>query len=282
MRYWQWLVVTRLGSLCLAGYVFWLGWQHLEPRKPEVGPARRWAVAETVPAIVADIRANRQGIQSAVILHLVNDPSDTVTDSLRSAMERTGVLDLYDRSFLEKARAIMLLRQPASDSAPRALRVARRRGADAAIFGAVHVFESGPQGVALDLEVSLADTASGQVVWTKRYTRQMTAGSAGQPSVPSATPKGAGLTRVLAWAVLVLLLPVFSITFIRTMVRKSSNRINAFVLAIYTAVDAILAWLMVGASLVGGGAIVAFVGGVAVAAAYNVFVMTFALRLEET
>jgi hypothetical protein len=87
---------------------------------------------------------------------------------------------------------------------------------------------------------------------------------------------------VLAWAVLVLLLPVFSITFIRTMVRKSSNRINAFVLAIYTAVDAILAWLMVGASLVGGGAIVAFVGGVAVAAAYNVFVMTFALRLEET
>ncbi len=46
-----------------------------------------------------------------------------------------------------------------------------------------------------------------------------------------------------------LLLPVFTIAFIRTMVRKDSNKTNAFVLGIYTVADALLAWLLIGAAI---------------------------------
>ena len=78
-----------------------------------------------------------------------------------------------------------------------------------------------------------------------------------------------------------MLLPVFTIAFIRTMVRKGSNKTNAFVLAIYTLVDALLAWLLVGAALTSWFPVVVFIIAVAVAFLYNVRIMSFAVKLEE-
>jgi len=69
---------------------------------------------------------------------------------------------------------------------------------------------------------------------------------------------------------------VFSIGFIRTMVRKESNRSNAFVLILYTLVDAVLAYLLVGAALLHWVAVTVFIVAVAAALAYNVRIMTFA------
>jgi FtsH-binding integral membrane protein len=90
-----------------------------------------------------------------------------------------------------------------------------------------------------------------------------------------------GVQRFLGWLVLVLLLPVFTISFIRAMVRKESNRANAFTLAIYTGVDALLAFLLLGASFASWLAVLLFLVVVGVAFAYNVFIMSFALKLEQ-
>jgi hypothetical protein len=76
------------------------------------------------------------------------------------------------------------------------------------------------------------------------------------------------------------LLPVFTIAFIRTMVRKQSNLSNAFVLAVYTAAGALLACLAGVSDFSSGWRIAFFVLLAGCAFAYNVAIMSFALRLE--
>jgi hypothetical protein len=78
----------------------------------------------------------------------------------------------------------------------------------------------------------------------------------------------------------VLLLPVLTINFLRAICRRQSNRANALALAGYTLVDALLAWLLVGAGLSSGWTVAVFIIAVAAAFAYNVRMMTFAVKLE--
>jgi len=78
-----------------------------------------------------------------------------------------------------------------------------------------------------------------------------------------------------------LLLPVFSISFIRYMVAKKSNRINAFTLGIYTVVDLIFAYFMIGGRFGSFVSVLIFVLAGLCAFAYNVRLMTFAVKLEE-
>ncbi len=280
MLRWQWKAFTSIGSISLAMWLFWLGWTHLGPRKPEVGPLRQQVAEQVVPRAVEDIRLGRQEVRSAALLHLANDPSDFVTDRLRDAIEAAGVLDLRDRTFMAKVRNVLHLRQSAHGDLESALARGKALGVEAVLFGRVERFESSPRGAQLDLELTLATVANRQVVFTKRYSKDMATGLLSHPAVQEQMRAVRPSQRFLAWVVIVLLLPVFTIAFIRAMVRKESNRVNAFTLAIYTAVDALLAYLLVGAALIGWLSVLLFIIAVGAALAYNFFIMNFALRLE--
>ena len=100
--------------------------------------------------------------------------------------------------------------------------------------------------------------------------------------VPTALASmGVGAPTVLAFLLVILLLPVVTISFIRTMVSKRSNGVNALTLAIYTAVDFILAFFMVGASLETAGKAAVFIGVGVFSLLYNFTVMNYALKLED-
>ena len=99
------------------------------------------------------------------------------------------------------------------------------------------------------------------------------------PAALAAT--GVGAPTVLAFLLAILLLPVVTISFIRTMVSKRSNGVNALTLAIYTAADFILSFFMVGASLETTGRAVVFMGMGVFALIYNFTVMNYALKLED-
>ena len=86
--------------------------------------------------------------------------------------------------------------------------------------------------------------------------------------------------RLLGFVLLVLLLPIVTISFIRTMVAKRSNKVNAFVLSVYTVIDMILAFFMVGGTFCSCAAVAVFLGASMLAFLYNVSLMSFALRLE--
>jgi hypothetical protein len=233
-----------------------------------------------MPDVLETLRTHRGGIRSVLLLHLEHDPSDYVTDQLRSAIEASGILDLQDRSVGEKIRTMFGFRHPNHGDRNRALAVAAGAGAQGVLLGTVHKHEAYGNGAVLDMEITFADVASGEPVFTKRFTEELTGVAPTVAAVEEHVQKVGPATRLLGWLLVVLLLPVFTIQFIRAMVRKESNGANAFVLAIYTVADAILAWLMVGASFDDWLPIVGFLVAIGTALAYNIFVMTFALRLE--
>jgi len=281
MLKWLLKILPKIGTLALIGYIAWLGWENLGPRKPEIGPARQELAEKVIPNIVEDIRMSRGNIRQAALLHFSNDPTDYFTDALRSTVEQRGVLDLRDRTVMEKARNLLNLRHPSYAATDAAVAEGRELETQGVLYGAIHAFESYPGGSKIDVEVYLADVPTGQTVFTKRYSAEASPTSSVTAAMQEASQSFPWFQRLFGWLIAVLLLPVFTIAFIRAMVRKGSNKSNAFVLVIYTLVDALLAWLLVGAALSSWFPVVVFIVAVAVAFLYNIRIMTFALRLEE-
>jgi len=273
--------LTRLGTLTLACYVAWLGWENLGPRKPEVGPVRRQLADDLVPLIVEDIRVSQPVVRQAALLHFENDPSDYFTNRLRSTIEQNGTFDLIDRTASDKLRNVLQLRHPSYSSKDDACKRGRKLGVPGVIYGSIYAFESFSGGAKIDVDVTVADPASGDVIFQKRYSKDTSLAALAGPAVQEEVAKVPWVTRGLAWLVVAMLLPVFTIGFIRGMVRKESNRVNGFTLVIYTVADAILAFLLVGAALTSWLPVVVFVAAVGAALVYNVKVMGWAVRLEQ-
>ena len=277
---WFFGLLTGLGTAALVFYLAWQGWSHFGPRKPELGPVRRQLVDEVMPQVVGDLRLARKDLRSAVLFHLMNDPTDYVSDRLRAQIEETGVLDLRDRSLSEKVKKALKLRLTSVGDLDAAVQASQSLGAEGLLFGQVNVLESYPGGAKLDLQIVLGKIEGREILFDRRYTKELTSTALNPAAGQDEVRKIGSVQRFMGWVLMVLLLPVFSIGFIRAMVRKESNRANAATLAIYTAVDAVLAFLMVGASLTSWLSALVFLVLVGVALGYNVFIMTFALRLE--
>ena len=71
---------SKFGTLLLAGYIAWIGWEQLGPRKPEVGALRMEAAGEAVAAVTEDLRINRGDVGSVVLVHFAGDPADYFTN----------------------------------------------------------------------------------------------------------------------------------------------------------------------------------------------------------
>lgn len=95
-----------------------------------------------------------------------------------------------------------------------------------------------------------------------------------------AEPDGVANTALLC-VLAILILPVATISFIRTMVSKRSNGVNAFTLGVYTAIDFILAFFVVGPKFDTTAKTLVFVGMGIFSLMYNFMVMNYALKLED-
>jgi len=281
MLKWPVSLLSRLGAVALIGYVAWLSWGNLGPQKPEIGPVRCKLADKVILSIVENLRASRGNIREVALLHFSGDSTDYFTNTLRSAIEQRGTLDLRDRTFMEKVRKVLNLRHASYPGTEAAVAKGRDLGMQGVLYGTVHAFESYPGGATIDVEVNLADVSTGQVVFTRRYSPESSPTASVTAAVQETARSFPWFQRLFGWLIAVLLLPVFTIAFVRTMVRKGSNKANAFVLGVYTLADALLAWLLVGAALSSWFSVVVFIVAVVAAFLYNVRIMTFALRLEE-
>jgi hypothetical protein len=274
--------LSRLGTLAFAGYLAWLGWEALGPRKPDISAARREVADRLIPAIVEDLRAARGDLRSVALLHFENDPSDYITDRLRQEIEQSGILDLRDRTVAEKARNLLGLRHPGYDDTAAAVAAGRDLAVAGVIFGRIHAFESGRDGSRLDMEVRFAAIDDGRLLLDRRYSKEPAGGVLSAAAAQEHFGRIGLVQRFLGWALAVLLLPVFTIGFIRAMVRKESNRSNALTLGVYTGAALLLAYLLFPPDLASWLSVALFVVLVGAAFAYNVVIMTFALKLERT
>ena len=270
-------ILSRLGTLILVGYIAWLAWQGLRSPSPQLAPERKEVAEVLIPQIVQDLRSARGPLRQVALLHFANDPTNDFTTALRRTIEASGVLNLQNRSVVERARELVHLPQPSHTSPADALADGRHRRTDGVLFGTIHASESSPGGTVLDVEIHLADVASGETVFNQRYREESPLGSGRIPPA-AAFP---WLQRLVGWALAVLLLPVFTIGFIRTLVRHRSNWSNAFLLGIYTMAAALLAWLSVGAALTWWLPMVGYLALVAAAFVYNVQIMTLAVKMED-
>ena len=273
-------IVRKVGTLALVSYVAWSGWGTLRPETPQIGIARKDLADKVISSVVDDIRSSRGALRHAALLHLGNDSTDYFTDGLRRAIGQAGILDLRNRTISEKVRKLLKLRPSSQPSTEAVVKYGEHLGVGGVLYGAVHTFESYPTGARIDIEVSLADVSTGQNVLSKRYQVETSPGSSVVAAVQERARAFPWFQRLFGWLVTVLLLPVLTINFMRAMCRRKSNRANALVLAIYTFIDALLAWLLVGAALNSWWAVAVFILAVAAAFAYNVRVMTFAVKLE--
>ena len=87
-----------------------LSWEHFGPRKPAVSVLRREVADLLLPRVVEDLRTNRHGVTSVVLVHLAGDPTDYVTDTLRHKIEESGFVDLLDAGVTERIQKKLNLR----------------------------------------------------------------------------------------------------------------------------------------------------------------------------
>ena len=272
--------LANVGTITLLVYIAWVAWDNLGPRKPEAGAARKKVADEAAADIAETLRQNRGPTRDVALLHFAGDNTDYFTDALRDVVEKTGALELRDRSFMEKARNQLHLQHPVHASSEEAVAEARAAGGQAALFGELRSFESFPDGAVIDVDYQLI-SADGLVVYRGQHREEF----GNVEIIPELVREGAQripwFKRGLAWLLTVLLLPVLTIGFMRTMIRKRSNRVNAFVLTIYTLANALMAYLLVGAALIGFWSVLVFLLALAVAFLYNLRIMTFAVHLED-
>lgn len=285
-----------LGSVALVLYVGYLAWMSLMPRKPVPDAVRKRAADAAVAEIARQIQGRRGGIRSAVLVHFANDPSDYFSDALRSVLDSTGILNLEDSSLLEKIRNKCNLRNRGCPSLAGAVRLAKGRLADGVLWGRLDRFESAGAGAVLEGEWRLAELETGKAVCGGKIETPAVS-PAGEKIAKAIQDAGAGIqkntafveqtARLLPWHIrflgfvlLVLLLPILTISFVRAMVAKRSNRVNACLLGIYTAIDAIFAFFLVGGAFPSIWPVVFFLAAAALAFCYNLALMGFALKLE--
>ena len=289
-------IVPALGSFVFIIYVGYLAWMSLGPQKPVPDTPRQQAADAAVALMIEEIRNNRGNIRSAELLHFANDPTDYFSNSLRSALDRSGILNLEDRSLGEKIRNKLNLRNRGCFSLHEALKSVTADDVDGVLWGRLNRFESSDAGVILNGEWQLVNLKTGTCVYSGKLAIDTTSEAKetlvkNVRQIKTALQQNAGFfeytARLLPWYIrflgfvlLTLLLPIVTISFIRTMVAKRSNRINSFMLGIYTVLDAIFAFFMVGGAFCSIWAVFLFLIATALALFYNYALMNFALELE--
>ena len=280
--------LLRIASILLIVYVLWTGWTQFGPQKPRADAIRTAAASVAADHISDALRENRQDIKSLTLLNFADEPTNLISDGLRERLSSAGTFLLAERSFFDKVKRRLNLSQSTTAEPETTLRLGKRNKTDGVLYGTVHQYETVKGRAMIHIDYYLVDCRTGETVYSGEYDNrtETTSLSATIPMMPdfaSVVPVGGSwLLRFFGWLLIILLLPVFTINFLIAMTEKRSNRINAFVLITYTCIGAILAWLMISPNWE---SYLSFVllGLLCLGALwYNVQMMTFAVRQNQS
>lgn len=275
-------IFSKLLSLPLLAVLLWFSWPYIGPHKPTLGPLRQELAEQVVVEIAEDLRTKKGGVVSVALIHFEADPTDYISENLGFILEQRGIFDLLGPPLPYRLRNVLNMRQLSHNSPAQAAQTARHAGLDAAIIGRIIGFESYSGGAKIELEYTLVST-DGAILYKSNLTKELTSAWT-SPALPDSAKtilKSDNVTNTLIWLMAMLLLPIATIGFIRTAVRRNSNKSNAFVLAVYTAVSVIAAYVIIGATLSGIWVIGLLSIAGLVALFYNIKIVSFAIRLEE-
>ena len=279
-----WLAVVVLSAAVL--------WNNYGPEKIMPDEKRQEICIKVVDQIASQIREQRGEAKRAILLHFANDPTDFVTDTLRGKINSSGVLELNEPGFREKFQKKLKLRIEGCASQDAALQAVKGEVADAVIWGKIDQYESFKNSVIMKGSWQLIDIKTGKVLSngvidedTSRHVAAKVADKIDEITekmtpIAQATQTIPWYNRFLIFILVILLLPVMTISFLRSMVSKRSNGINAVILGIYTIIGMILAFFMIGAAFSSVLNVILFIAASMIAFTYNHCMMSFALKLE--
>lgn len=254
-------------------------WWWLGPDKPSCDSARQLAARSAVAHAAERIRAERGDIRRAAVLHLVNDPSDYVTLSLRSRLAEGGLLDIDGTPPSEKIRNLLNLRNKGQFDVEKAIEYGKSHELDAVLIGVLDKFETVDGKAVLEGRLKFVRIAKGDVVDIP-----LSDGASGGGSVAeiakvvsgSGEPQSLSLTtRVLLLALSIFLLPILAFPFLKMAMGKDSNVAAATALIILLAIDGFIISAALGTSGTFCGLAV-FLIVFAAAFGYDLFMLSYA------
>lgn len=283
-----WVACFRyIGTTLFLVVVLGLGWSALGPQKPTPDTARQSVADKVIASAADDLRRERGDIKRVAVMHFRNDSTDYLTLQFREKLSSSGTFDVNDTGVAEKFRNLLSLRNPGCFSVAEAVKYGRDAEVQAVIIGDVDTFESIDSGAILKGTIRMVDVRTGNIIseiaFHENSTKTFAAKMRKAVEMPQLQHEASSMPwylRFLLYVSVVLLLPVVTIAFIRQMVAKRSNGCNAFVLSIYTVIDAIIAFFMIGGTFGSESGVILFIAATALAFLYNISMMTFALRLE--
>ncbi|MDD3586119.1 MAG: hypothetical protein PHQ75_02955, partial [Thermoguttaceae bacterium] len=234
-----------------------------------------------------DLRDHRGDFSTLAFLSFKGDPTDTVANALRNSINQAGTFDLCNKGFFDKIRDCLGMREYASDNPKNALSLGKWKKADLVLYGTVLQYEIVNRKGILVVEYNLMETNSGSVLYNGKYDSTVSDDSLANvvtdtvQTVLGQTPSKPGLNQFLGWILIVMLLPIFSFTFLMNVTAKRSNKANAMALGIYTLIDCLLAWILMKPQFDGIGSIVIFILFCLAAFFYNVKLMSIAHNKTE-
>jgi hypothetical protein len=256
-----WLALT---AAVIAGAVLIFG-----PRSRKVDTLRRVLADRVLDEVIGDIerRVVRHEIRKRLaVLDFAGERGRTIADLLRKRLGRKGMLVEARKSALKKAVEAAGF-SGTTDSSREAGRVAKDLGADAAIFGTVEEFSrTGSEG-AVRLEIAVAAADSGEEIMRQEYARVWPDGL-----LDTVASVGTGW-RLLIWLGLAAVLPFAAYPIARGALDRESNPLTFFLLSAMTALDVIVALLLLGFSVRTVWAAMLVVAAFGAAAAYNYVVL---------
>lgn len=248
--------------------------------RPEIDDSRKDVARMGVSNMIADVCKHTDSAsrpKKIAVVHFANDPSDFVTDTVRDVAGGQGSFQVAQASWSDRIRQVIGRVNDGVSTREHAIRETEGEGLDGVLWGRVNKLENDQDGATFACDYELYDLRHARPA----YNGVVKQSSAGGPVSFEFFASGVSWhIRFLVFVLVALLLPIVTISFIRTMVAKKSNKANAFVLCIYTVIDLIFAYFMVGCSLSSFFPVAVFLLAGILAFLYNVKVMTFAVRLE--
>ena len=235
--------------LILTGITVLIVWKALVPPAPSIPQARIKLAENAAERFVEQLRQNRGGAKSVVVLHLANDPTHCVTRTIRNRIRETGILNLANDSLMERFMSAFNLPFNCCDNVEDAMAIAEKAPQDMLVWGTVNRFETDENGHPVIIgELHVIDAIAMEPIFTFTMGDSTVLFETQQTkTVMPQTLHANILSRLAIFLLLAILVPLLSFSSIRKLVAKRSNNVNLALLATLSAIDTTLAVALFGA-----------------------------------
>lgn len=220
-------------------------WKTFSSPVQQVPQARLKLADAAAERFVDQLRLNRGNAKTAVVLHLANDPTHSVTRAIRRRIRETGILNLPNETFTEHFKTSFNLPIEGCGNEQDAMHIAEQTPQDLLIWGTVERFEMDENNhPVLAGELHVIDVSAMEQVFS--FTMEdSSAPSELQPpeqvAVTSQTEDISIFGRIASFLVMAILVPFILFSKIRKLVAKRSNNINLALLTALVVFDTALA-----------------------------------------